>query len=163
MPESVVVTGTLGGSLMEATLIPATAGETRLPDRLIRPADPSGGGLVAQVGEHSEDAPMVARRRGDLQLVEDARHVLLDGGLADHERLRDPLVRLALGHRGEDVALARAQALERAGRPAATEHAPHDLRIERGAARSDAPDGVDEGVDVADPLLEQIADTLGPL
>ena len=39
--------------------------------------------------------------------------MLLDGGLADDERLRDPEVGLPLGHRGEHVALARRELVER--------------------------------------------------
>ena len=72
-----------------------------------------------------------------------------------------PVVGLALGHRAEHVALARAQAVDGARRPAAAQHAADDLGVERAAARRDAGDRVDERVDVADALLEQVADALG--
>ena len=45
------------------------------------------GHLGAQVREHGEHAPMVFRGRRELQLGEDAGHVLLDGALGDAEQL----------------------------------------------------------------------------
>ena len=42
--------------------------------------------------------------------------------------------------------------------PPAREQLRDDLRIERGAAGRDAPHGVDEVVDVHDPVLQQVAD-----
>ena len=95
------------------------------------------------------------------ELVEDARDVLLHGGVADEEALRDAAVRLALRHRREHVALARTQPVDRALRHAPPQHPPDDLRIERAAAGGHAADRLDEGLDVADALLEQVADTLG--
>jgi RNA polymerase primary sigma factor len=70
---------------------------------------------------------MTRFRRPEAELAKDARDVPLDRGLRDDEGVGDPLVRHALGHGGEDVALARAQLLERpAAAPA--EHPAHDLR-----------------------------------
>ena len=96
----------------------------------------------------------------DAQLVEDPGHVLLDRGLAHDERLGDAEVGLALRHRGEHIALARRQVVERAAAPS-SQHPADDLGIERAAARRHPLDGVRERRDVADALLEQVADALG--
>ena len=61
----------------------------------------------AQQREHRHHAPVLVVRVADVELGEDVGHVLLDGGEADDERLRDALVGLALGHEPEDLALAR--------------------------------------------------------
>jgi hypothetical protein len=50
---------------------------------------------------------MLGGRLLDAQLLEDVRDVLLDRGLADHERLGDAEVRLALRHGGDHFALTR--------------------------------------------------------
>jgi hypothetical protein len=69
--------------------------------------------------------------------------------------------RLALGHRAEHVALARAQRVERTGRPPAPEHPPDHLGVQRAAAGGDAPDRLQERLDVAHAFLEQVAHALG--
>jgi hypothetical protein len=91
--------------------------------------------------------------------VEDAPDVLLDRGVGDEERLGDAVVRLSLGHLREHVALTRRQAVQRTTAPA-SQHAPHHDRVERGAALGDALDRIDERRDVADALLEQVADAV---
>ena len=75
--------------------------------------------------------------------------------------LGDRVVRAALGHQPEHLALARAQLRQRVLAPAAAEQARDDLGVERAAALPDAPDGVDEALDVGDAVLEQVADALG--
>src|SRR6185295_3162371 len=69
--------------------------------------------LALEVLEHREDAAVIGRRRAEVELVEDVPDVLLHGGVADHEGLSDPAVGLPLRHRCENLALARAQQLER--------------------------------------------------
>jgi len=45
----------------------------------------------------------------------------------------------------------------------AAEHPPYDLWVECAAAPGDAADRVDEALDIAHPLFEQVADSLGAL
>ncbi len=80
---------------------------------------------------------------------------------ADHEAIGDPLVRQALGHQLEHLALPRRQRAERVVAALLREQGRDDDRIERRAAGADPPDRVGELVDVADPVLEQVADALG--
>ena len=63
--------------------------------------------------------------------------------------------------RPEDLALARGERLERIVVALAAEHAGDDLGVERRAAGRNAADGVGEGVDVRDAVLEQVADAGG--
>src|SRR5919106_3586344 len=115
---------------------------------------------AAHVGQDREHAPVLSRRRPEAELLEDAGDVLLDGRLGHEQLVGDGHVRLAFRHRGQDVALTRSELRERALPGLAPEHPGHDLGIECTAAGRDAVDGVDERIDGADPLLEQITDTL---
>src|SRR3954469_468136 len=117
-------------------------------------------GGLAQIRQHGEHAAVLGRRRPEPELVEDARHVLLDGRVAEDEGLGDALVGHALGHRRQDLALARAEVVERPRGAAAAQHAAYHLGVERAAAGGDPADSVDEGVDIADAFLEQVADAL---
>src|SRR4051794_12552164 len=49
-------------------------------------------GGLAQIRQHGEHAAVLGRRRPEPELVEDARHVLLDGRVAEDEGLGDALV-----------------------------------------------------------------------
>src|SRR3954454_13383413 len=98
-----------------------------------------------------------------MELREDARDVLLDRSYRQHELDGDAAIRAALGHQSQDFALARRQLLERSFDPTASEELPDDLRIERCAAPGDAADGVDERVDLHDPVLQQVADAAAPV
>ena len=81
-----------------------------------------------------------------------------------HEHaLGDRLVRAALGHQLEHLALARSQLGQRVVAPAAADELRDDRRIERRAALGDAANRGRELVDVGDPVLEQVADALGAL
>src|SRR4051812_8462993 len=86
--------------------------------------------LALHVLQHREDSSVLRRTGAQLELVEDARAVLLHGGVAHIEGCRDAVVRLALGHRGEHVELTRAEAVERPAATAPPEHPPHDLGVE---------------------------------
>ena len=83
-----------------------------------------------------------------------AGDVLLDRADGEHERLRNAGIRATLRHQGQHLELPRRQIPEWA----APRHQLRDhLRVECGAAGRDAADGVDERVDVHDPMLEQVA------
>ncbi len=82
---------------------------------------------------------------GEPELPEDARHVLLDRPLGDHdETLGDALVRAALGHELEHLALARRQVGERIVAAAPADELRDDGRVERRAALRDPAHGVGE-------------------
>src|SRR6266511_2980355 len=123
----------------------------------------AGSPLSTQEGEHGEDAPVVLGGRREAELPEDAGDVLLDGALGDDEAFRDRLVRPSLGHQFEYLALARRQIAERVVAPPAADEPRDDRGVERGAALRDSADSRAELVDVGDPILEQIADSLGTL
>ena len=61
----------------------------------------------AQVGEHREHAAVVVWVGGSPSFPKMRRDVLLDGALGDDELLGDRVVRAALGHQPEHLALAR--------------------------------------------------------
>ena len=83
---------------------------------------------------------MVVRTREEAQLVVDVRDVPDDGLLGKEELLRDRLVRAALGHQGEHLALAGRESLDGIFVAHAREHRRDDLRIEHHAAGADPPD-----------------------
>ena len=88
--------------------------------------------------------------------------VLLDRGLGHDERLGDAAVGLALGHRAR-ARRARAGVSSSSG-PSARRRPSMRATISGSSALppvGDALHGVDEARDVADALLEQVADALG--
>ncbi len=87
-----------------------------------------------EVGEDRQDPAVVVLRVGEVELAEDARDVLLRRALADHERGRDPDVRLPLGHRPEDLPLARGQGRQPVVAPPLDHDLGDDLGIEGGPA-----------------------------
>jgi DNA-binding NarL/FixJ family response regulator len=89
---------------------------------------------VAEVREHRQHPAMSRGGRGQGELVEDARDVLLDRGERDHELLRDALVGLPFRHRGQHLELARAELAQRTGVPPAAEHPADDIRVEGASA-----------------------------
>src|SRR5215813_6887173 len=94
----------------------------------IRPED-CGTALRAQKGEHGENAPVVLGRRRQAELAEDVGHVLLDCSRRDEEQLADRLVRAALGHELEYLALARREPLNRVVAAVAADEFRDDERI----------------------------------
>src|SRR5207237_4976838 len=82
--------------------------------------------LPVQVREHREHAAMVLRRRGEPELPEDARHVLLDRAWRDEEPLADRLVRATLRHQLEHLRLARRQLGDGVVAAAAADELAHD-------------------------------------
>src|SRR5215216_5942693 len=91
---------------------------------------------VSEQGEHRQHAAVVVLALGQVELLEDALHVPLDGARAEIEPLADRPVRAALGDEREHVALALVELVDH--RAMAADEALDDLRIECGATRGDA-------------------------
>src|SRR5262249_58952044 len=104
-----------------------------------------------------EDAAVVVLAVRKPELAEDRLHVALDGPRAEEEALADRTVRAAFGDQREDLPLAVGEIVEGRAAMAADEHLDH-LRVERRPAGGHALDRVDELRDVADAVLQQIAD-----
>jgi hypothetical protein len=85
----------------------------------VRPEARARAALRVEEGEYHENAAVIGGADGQVELVEDARDVLLHRPFGDHQTFRDPLVRAALGHQLEHLALARAHAFEQAAVTAA--------------------------------------------
>src|SRR3954465_12115796 len=120
--------------------------------------------LPAQVEQDRLDPPVDVALLGEAELREDRVGVLLDRSLREDEGLGDRRVRFAGRHLVEDLGLPRGQTVEiglRAGGSRRHELF-DDLRIDDRAAVGDLADGVDQLVDVADPLLQQVGPALGP-
>src|SRR3954451_8456806 len=114
-------------------------------------------GSVAEEGEHGEDAAVVVFGVAEMQLLEDGLGVAFDGSRAEVELSRDGSVRAAFGDERQHGALAVGEVVEdRAAAPG--DEAVDDAGVERGASGGDALDGGDELGDVADAVLEQVAD-----
>ena len=98
----------------------------------------------------------------EAELLEDRADVLLDGPLREHQRLRDRGVAPALGHLGEDLALARRQLVERRGVPLAVggEELLDEARVDRGPALGDDLDRREQLAPVVDALLQEVAAAL---
>jgi len=86
--------------------------------------------------------------------------VLLDRVFGDDELRRDPAIRPSLRHEPPGPRFAGGEAVERVG-VAPADHPRDDVRVEGGAAVSDAVERVDERVAVGDAVLEQIPDAGG--
>jgi hypothetical protein len=89
--------------------------------------------------------------------------VLLHRPLGDLEALGDALVRAPFRHELEHLALAVGERAQRPVLRVARQQPRDDLRVERRAAGDDAPQRAGELVDVADAVLEQVAEPLGVL
>src|SRR5687768_15580696 len=112
-----------------------------------------------QVGKDGEHPAVVRVGLGEAELAEDALDVLLDGAVGDEEGAGDRAVRAALGHEGEDLALARGEGGEPAVAPAAGEELADDLGVQHRPARGDVADRGEELGDVSHAVLEQVAGT----
>ena len=117
----------------------------------------------AQVGEDREHPAVFGLGWVELERLEDARDMLLHSRLADQERLGDAPVGLAFRHRLEHFSVPCAEPFDRPVALAAAQHTRDDLGVERGAASSDARDRIDEGLNVTDALLQQVANPIGSI
>jgi hypothetical protein len=84
-------------------------------------------------GKHSA---MILRRLVQAKLAEDRFHLPLDGSNRDDQLVGDSLVRAALRHQHEHLALARRQPIERSFVAAAADHALHNIRIQGRTTRA---------------------------
>ncbi len=84
--------------------------------------------------------------------------MLLDGAGRDEEPVRDGLIRAALGHQLEHLALARREERERIVLARAAEQLGDDGRVEHGSVLGDSAHGGRELVEVRDAILEEVAD-----
>ena len=98
--------------------------------------------------------------RGQVELAQDATDVSLHGLSRHVELFRDPAIGLPLGDQDEHLALARGQLRERIAGHGRCHQLVDERRLDDGSARGDASQRGDELVDVADAVLEQVADTL---
>src|SRR4051794_34726048 len=114
-----------------------------------------------EICQYGQDATVILGRRGEPELAEDARHVLLDGALGHDHLGGDRVVGAALGHQAEHLALARGELLERVVLAPAAEQPRDHLGVERRAALPHPAHRVVEVLDVPDAVLEQVADALG--
>ena len=87
--------------------------------------------------------------------------VLLDRAERHEQALRDRLVRTALGHQLENLALARRQLVERVVSALPPDQLAHDGGVEGRTAVRDPSDGRAELLEVGDAILQQIPDPLG--
>ena len=114
---------------------------------------------TAQVGEDREHAATRVARRRKMELLGDARDVLLVGALGDDDTRGNRDVREALGHQLEDVARA-TEVGERILSAPAADQLRDDRGIERRAARGNPAHGRGELRQIVDAVLEQIADAI---
>src|SRR3954452_11723325 len=114
-------------------------------------------GCGLEIGEHEEDAAIVVLVRREGELREDRGDVLLHRPLGDHQPLGDGLVGAPLRDELEHFALTRRHAGKRAVL-AGGQKRRDDLGVQGRAAGGDAPERADEVLDVADAVLEQVAE-----
>jgi hypothetical protein len=108
-----------------------------------------------EILENGQHAPVGICGRRQVELSENARHVLLDGAVGDHELLGDRAVRSPLRHQAENLGLARGETSERIAFAVAPEEMTDDLWIERRPTTRNTIDRVGELTQIGHPLLEQ--------
>src|SRR5580693_6119934 len=121
----------------------------------------TGSGL--QVREHGEDAAMLISGLMKAELIEDAGHVPFHGGHGDHQFVRDAAVGAPLGDQRQYFPLARRQAVDGACLLLAAHEARDHIGIEGRSAVGDAAYGIGEHFQVADLLLQHVADSLSAI
>jgi hypothetical protein len=97
------------------------------------------------------------------ELGEDARHVPLDGGDGDDKRVGDPPVGAPLGHQREYLTIPGSESVDLTPSTTPADQPGDDLRVQRGPARRHTPNRVDEARDIADAMLEEVADAPGTI
>jgi signal transduction histidine kinase len=102
---------------------------------------------------------MIVPRAREVELHENAAHVLLDGSRGDEERACDAGIRTTLGHQRENFALPGAEDVERVAHVAGGDELAHEHGIDDRTAAYDPLERVDEVVDVGDATLQDVAAT----
>ena len=100
--------------------------------------------LLLEVFQHREHASVVACGLQQVELSQDALHVLLHRADGEHEGLGYAGVGASLGHQREHLELARGETFQRTVLAAAGEELCDDLRVEGGAAAGNPADSLDE-------------------
>src|SRR5215218_1051897 len=116
-----------------------------------------------KVEKHCQHAARLLSGGGNTQLVEDARHVFFRGAQSDHQPVGDSLIGCARCHQLEHFAFPWRQTNQRIVSTPAPEQGGDDRRIDRRAAMGNSSYGVHKIGDVADPILQQVADPFGRL
>src|SRR3954451_15722204 len=138
------------------------AGAGALPGPLrpnARPAVSAGGsppGGGAPGGEDGGDAPISALV-AQVELVEDLAGLGLHRVARGLQALGDGLVGEALGDQPEDLALAPRELGQRSAGPGPRDQALDDLRVDHATAVRHAAHGVEQRLDLADAVLDQVA------
>src|SRR5213593_2858327 len=125
--------------------------------KMLRTNGPS----CAQVREHCEDPAMIFVRGLELQLLEDAVDVTLDGLGTERKGVTDRGVRASLRHELQHLAFALGEVADEVPMSTADHQLRDHLRIDGRSTRGNASHGLDEIVHVGDPVLEQVADPIG--
>lgn len=103
---------------------------------------------------------MVVGRRGEVELREDARHVLFDGAQCDEHPVRDRLIRATLGDQLHHLSLARGERIEGIIGTSPSEELAHDVGVERRASFTHAAYSRGELLEIRDPVLQQVTDAV---
>jgi len=114
--------------------------------------------IATQVLDRGQDPAVVAVRRGEAELGEDAGDVLFHNSGRDGKRAGDSGVGAALGHQREHFPFPAREDGQGVGPAAGAQEVADNFGIEHGAALGHAGDRVDEVTDVGDAVLQQVAD-----
>lgn len=117
--------------------------------------------LPLQVLEHGEYPSVQLGLGTKTQPVKDRGHVILDRADGDRQFSSDSSVRSALGHEGQDLALARCEIAELPRDARSRDQALDDLGVERRPPERDTAHGAREQRQIPDPILQQVANALG--
>ena len=108
--------------------------------------------------DHGEHPAMIVDGLRERQLAQDAADMLMDGAFADPQLAGDPGVRAALGHKLEDLALARREVAKRILDSPSGDELLHQPRVDDRTTVGDPLKRLKKVVHLGDPALQQIAD-----
>ena len=111
--------------------------------------------MPSAVGQHGEYAAVAVWRLGDVEFLQYPVNVGFDGSGREVEPGGDGRVGVALGHRGEDLALAFGERVQRVGIAFLAEKLLDDGGVDDAFALGDALERVDEDRDVRDASLSR--------
>ena len=115
--------------------------------------------MGVQESDDGQHPSMVLFGLGDLELAQDAPHVLLHGALRDDELPGDSRVRPSLSHQRQHLTFSCRERSERVVTAPSADEFLDESRVDDGAASGDACDLVDELDDVSHPSLQEVADS----